>query len=45
MERIIKIILDFFKQKCPNCNSPMDSIGERFGSKIYGCKICKNEWF
>ena len=44
MKEIIKIISNFFKAKCPDCNSPMDNISEHFGSQVYKCNKCKTEW-
>jgi transposase-like protein len=45
MKKVIKIILDFLKPKCPDCNHPMDNISEYFGSQVYSCDKCKKEWF
>lgn len=44
MKKLIKIISNFFKRKCPVCNSPMDNVGKYVGGQIYECTTCKRDW-
>ena len=45
MKKLFKVIRNLFKQKCPNCKGIMDCTNEFYGSQVYSCKNCKNEWF
>lgn len=45
MKKLFKIIEDLFKQKCPNCNSTMESVDEVYGSQVYECIKCNKKWF
>jgi DNA-directed RNA polymerase subunit RPC12/RpoP len=34
----------FFSIKCPDCNLPMENVGEYNGSLIYLCSKCLKQW-
>ena len=45
MRKLFRIIVHFFKIKCPECRNIMKEVSEWQGSIVYGCTECKKEWF